>query len=129
MILHWFDKHPCLLAVTAILALMAMCVLAYIAVPGESHWLPQCQFHQLTGLYCPGCGNTRALHALVHGNIIKSLRCNVLLVPMTVSVLCLMFSHNVRLRTWLGYVSGIVIVLFGILRNLPWQPFILLSPP
>ncbi|MCD8026355.1 MAG: DUF2752 domain-containing protein [Clostridiales bacterium] len=39
--------------------------------------LPECTFHRLTGLYCPGCGNTRALFALLEGNILLSLRENV----------------------------------------------------
>ncbi|MCH1981029.1 DUF2752 domain-containing protein [Ruminococcus sp. OA3] len=31
-----------------------------------------CIFHQVTGFYCPGCGGTRAVLALVKGNIIQS---------------------------------------------------------
>ena len=27
----------------------------------------RCLFHELTGLYCPGCGGTRAVWALLHG--------------------------------------------------------------
>ena len=34
--------------------------------------LPPCAFHELTGLYCPGCGGTRAVRFLVRGNIEKS---------------------------------------------------------
>lgn len=32
-----------------------------------------CMFHMVTGLYCPGCGGTRALIAFVHCHFIKSL--------------------------------------------------------
>ena len=32
-----------------------------------------CIFHQITGLYCPGCGGTRAVKALFTGHILKSL--------------------------------------------------------
>ena len=32
-----------------------------------------CIFHSVTGLYCPGCGGTRALRLLLHGDILQSL--------------------------------------------------------
>lgn len=31
-----------------------------------------CWVHKMTGLYCPGCGGTRAVIALVHGEWIQS---------------------------------------------------------
>ena len=34
--------------------------------------LPPCLFHRLTGLYCPGCGGTRAVRLLFTGHIWKS---------------------------------------------------------
>ena len=34
--------------------------------------LPPCLFHRLTGLYCPGCGGTRAVRLLLTGHIWKS---------------------------------------------------------
>lgn len=42
---------------------------------GDS-WLkvmPECAFESVTGLYCPGCGGTRAVTALFQGHFIKSL--------------------------------------------------------
>lgn len=35
---------------------------------------PLCTFYQITGRYCPGCGMTRALFSLAHGNWVISLR-------------------------------------------------------
>lgn len=35
--------------------------------------LPPCIIHSRTGLYCPGCGGTRAVNALLHGHILTSL--------------------------------------------------------
>lgn len=31
-----------------------------------------CLFHEITGLYCPGCGGTRALKALLKGEFLLS---------------------------------------------------------
>lgn len=36
-------------------------------------YLPPCLLHATTGLYCPGCGGTRAFLALLDGHIIQSM--------------------------------------------------------
>ena len=35
-------------------------------------WFPPCAFFTRTGLYCPGCGGTRALKSLLRGDFIKA---------------------------------------------------------
>lgn len=34
--------------------------------------VPPCLFYKLTGFYCPGCGGTRSVHALLSGHIVQS---------------------------------------------------------
>lgn len=36
-------------------------------------YMPSCILHKFTGFYCPGCGGTRAVFALMRGNILRSL--------------------------------------------------------
>jgi len=33
-----------------------------------------CVFNKYTGLYCPGCGGTRSIFALIRGDILRSVR-------------------------------------------------------
>jgi hypothetical protein len=47
--------------------------------PAHHGFYPFCLFHKLTGLHCPGCGGVRALHQILHGNLVEALRLNALL--------------------------------------------------
>jgi hypothetical protein len=52
----------------------------------------QCPFHALTGLYCPLCGSTRAVVALLHANLPLAARCNLVLVG------CVMWTAAVAVK-------------------------------
>ena len=41
-----------------------------------NEYIQPCMLNQLTGLYCPGCGGTRALRYLLSGRLLKSLYYN-----------------------------------------------------
>ena len=96
--------------------------------PSQTRWMPRCVFHTLTGWYCPGCGATRALHALLHGNIAAAFRWNILLIPLLILLALLLWRPQLGMRRMVTYPVLAVLVLFWILRNLPYYPFTLLAP-
>ncbi|MGA2248313.1 MAG: DUF2752 domain-containing protein [Verrucomicrobiota bacterium] len=122
------------IVVTIIAAGIAAVV--YFFNPSAHHFYPVCQFHRLTGLNCPGCGGTRALYALLHGDPATAFRDNALFVvglPIA-AARGGWFALNRWRRRPNGqffppkYLIPFVVAtgLFGILRNLP--PFAFLSP-
>jgi Protein of unknown function (DUF2752) len=75
---------PGLPALTAPLATLAAAVIAagVLAVrdPEQPGHYPTCPFHAMTGLWCPGCGSLRAVHALTHGDLSTAVHRNALAV-------------------------------------------------
>jgi hypothetical protein len=85
---------------------------------------PSCPFHALTGWYCPGCGITRALHALVHFDVTRALAMNALVV-LGLPLLAVMALQGLTQRALLPRVAFdgrawiVVLLVFGVVRNLP----------
>jgi len=73
-------RHAHFVLAAVVSALAAMAVTLYRFSPESYGFYPQCPFHALTGLLCPGCGATRAVAALVHGNLAEAMRWNGLVV-------------------------------------------------
>lgn len=107
--------------------------------PETAGFFPVCPFRALTGYYCPGCGMTRALHQLMHGNIMVALNHNLLLVlsaPL-LSYWCIsqflfvVFGYNlprIRIPDKLLWAAPVLVVTFGLVRNFAFYPFTLLAP-
>ena len=122
------DRRRIILTGIAIAGTATVVVLLYLFPPEEFPYWPKCLLYQTTGLYCPGCGCTRALAALLHGDIHKCFTSNILFIPsILVAVILLLFPKLMKIRCLIWSIITIV-VLFFILRNLPWQPFCLLAP-
>jgi hypothetical protein len=128
--------------VSARLVLTGLAAVAILAVggldPAASRWLPVCPLHAVTGLYCAGCGATRALHALLHGELSRALAFNPLLVLALPALLPAVASEAWRLATgktwlrlrvppWAGFSILAVLLVYGVLRNVPG--FEVLGPP
>lgn len=66
--------------------------------PNDSAFFPRCPFLTLTGLQCPGCGSQRAIHSLLHGDIIDAWHKNAMLVASLPFLAMLAFSELTRTR-------------------------------
>ena len=108
----------------------AVCIVLLLVPPGSAHakWLPKCMFHQLTGLYCPGCGATRALSAMLHGDVKASLHNNALLFPLLALIVFLLMKPETSLKQPFAITIVAVVLAFTILRNIPAAPFTYLAP-
>lgn len=109
-------------------------VYLYIFEPGRSGFFPGCPFRAVTGFTCPGCGSTRGLHCLLHGDVIAAFEFNPLLIlslPVLLYALVRYTSTAVRGQPikW-NQVNGkyiwvvlIIILSFWIFRNTAFYPF------
>ncbi len=52
----------------------------YFFPPSVFHIYPACPFYSLLHIDCPGCGATRAMSALLHGEFLQAIRFNALLI-------------------------------------------------
>jgi hypothetical protein len=124
------------ITIVSTLALVALVAAVCLVRPGATSWLPPCPLHALTGLYCPGCGSTRMLYHLVHGQLGMAFRDN----PLSFIALPVVLYGLVR--QWLEPASGVfnrirpawivvftvIVIAFTVVRNIPAQPYCRLAP-
>lgn len=111
----------------------------FLVDPSGVDYLPKCPLYATTGIYCPGCGSQRATHDLLHFNIIGVIHHNLLYLL----ALILLSYHGIILmankflnKNWQSILNHpktpiivlVIIILFWILRNLPFAPFSWLAP-
>lgn len=107
--------------------------------PTNAGFLPSCPLRRATGIACPGCGLTRGFHALFHGDFAGALDFNAL-IPIFIIIfgyfyvsMTLVVVRGKAFPRWtlsLPMIWGLlaVLIVFGVLRNLPFYPFNILFP-
>lgn len=107
--------------------------------PTRVHMFPVCPLFAVTGFACPGCGLTRAFHALFNGDLVTALDFN-LLTPIWAVIFvyvgvsfALTAIRGKGLPMWptnskFLAVAAVVLLTFGVLRNIPAYPFTFLFP-
>jgi hypothetical protein len=123
-----------------VLLIAALATVLFLFNPSQYGFYPRCALYTTTGIYCPGCGSLRAMHQLAHGHLATAMRCNPLLIlslPFAAFYFWRFFGRwmagdplppLVISQGWIKLLT-VVVILFTILRNIPYAPFIYLAPP
>jgi len=133
-----------MILIRATLVLLAFSTLAFVLVmvsqtaPTQESWYPKCYSYQAAGIHCPGCGLTRSVYSLLHGQIAQAFAYNPLIALFSPYLLFMW------IRSWWFWIWGtqgrslfppkagwpvlIVLLVYWLLRNVPYYPFNLLAP-
>ena len=111
----------------SIIAIIGLVLVKNFNPEEESFFIP-CMFHKVTGLKCPGCGMTRAMHYLVNGNIKKAVWYNLMIIPgafvliySSYRYIKYLFKNEEIVNTPLEIILKIflaILILFMIVRNI-----------
>lgn len=104
-------------------------LLAYYIFSSITHIYIPCIFHLITGFYCPGCGVTRMLIAISHGDFYKAFRYNQLLfitfpffVLLIIDLIICNFKGKkaiiYKIPNWLYTIYFVICIIFMIIRNI-----------
>jgi hypothetical protein len=96
----------------------ALLYVLYRYDPSTVSFYPPCVFRAVTGLLCPGCGATRAVHHLLHGDVAGAFRLNAMLL-LVGPVLAIAVATRPTLigRPWFGWSVAVLIIGWGVFRN------------
>lgn len=106
-------------------------IVAFRGDPNEAGHYPSCPFLMMTGYYCPGCGMTRLVYALVHGDVGTAFGLNPLLFLMLPVFAYLyvrwtvMTARGLPMRTVLFRPAVVysfvgLLIVYWVVRNLPF---------
>jgi hypothetical protein len=126
-------RRSTVVAIWTMLALGA--IYLYLYEPGKTGFFPPCPFRMLTGLTCPGCGVTRALHHIVHGNFTAAFMLNPLFLIAIPFLLIAFLRYSIivlqgrvprknALPAPYIYAIFFIVTSFWIFRNTPLYPFV-----
>lgn len=88
-----------------------------------------CLFHEITNLYCPGCGITRMFLALFKLDFYQAFRYNPLVfILLILSIVYFLVKKigklNFKFPNYIYYYLLVIVIIYGILRNIPLFSFL-----
>ena len=102
----------------AVVALLVIAVVFYFFNPESYGFYPRCPFFVLTGLQCAGCGGSRAVHSLLHGDFRHAFELNPLLFLAAPFVLLLFLKPAWARKPWVGAGAVVIVIGYTLLRNI-----------
>lgn len=131
---QWIYRRSTVFALWSLL--LAGATYLFVFEPGKSGFFPVCMFRFVTGLTCPGCGSTRALHQVLHGHFADAFMLNPLLLLAIPFLLFALFRYSITVMRGemprpnalpppYIYALFFIVVSFWIFRNTPFYPFVL----
>ena len=101
---------------------LALLALSYLGMSSIGLGIA-CPIHAATGFYCPGCGSTRAVKAVLNGDLSLAFHDNALLMSSPLIITCaVLIEKYSQKRMWLYVFLAIVlvtVVIFTVIRNQP----------
>jgi len=118
------------LIVLSIVGVVLAAVVYFMFNPATANFFPPCLFYKLTGYQCAGCGSQRAIHSLLHFDIVSAFKYNLIVVPAILLIALLIYLehfggkkrfpklHRKLSSTKFIVAIIIVIVAYWLLRNI-----------
>lgn len=128
-------KKRILITLAAAFFAAAALIYLYFTGEGEGAGIP-CVFYQATGLYCSGCGASRALRSILHLDFYQALRYNAIFtfaLPLIAAYFGAFFLSYIRfgkdkisekIPMKIIWIFIAVALIYGILRNIPAFSFL-----
>jgi len=118
---------------------IGVAILFFFVNPSDVNFFPKCPLYVTTGIYCPGCGSQRATHQLLQFNLFGVLQQNVLYFMGIfvlgyhgiISAINIYFKKNIYNYIYhpkTPIIILVIIIIYWVLRNIPYYPFTTLAP-
>ena len=122
------EKKNLKLAILAILGLFI-----YFFISEKYHFAIPCLFYTIAGYYCPGCGITRLAFSCLKLDFYQAFRYNPLAFILIILFIIFkllkiiikkLIKIDLEIPNYIYYILLIIILLYGILRNVPLFDFL-----